>query len=197
MRAEHFLLCGYPLSRTAESSRRRAAGTHPTTAARGRIHTLVILDIARTFLAETPQIVGKLQHVVTSDDTVRRILRPARTGRTNERLILVENIVHTEHDFTPFVSENFLTDIGVTKQIIVVVIVRKTGVLRIGSTGRQRKSERKNHFQITLRRVVEIAVFRIGSGEDGVLRDVIGAVPRKGEIDVFRAVLLPNTARKS
>ena len=148
------------------------------------LHAVVILDIRGAFLAEAAQIVGKLHHIIAADHAVRGVLRPSRTRRAGECLVLIEHVVHADHDLAASVAEDFLADVNVAERVVAVVIVRKADILRVGRTRRKREAEREDHLQIPLRRMAEVAVFRIG-GIERVGRLVVRTVPRQREIDVL------------
>ena len=148
------------------------------------LHAVVILDIRGAFFAEAAQIVGKLHHIIAADHAVRGVLRPSRTRRAGECLVLIEHVVHADHDLAAPVAEDFLADVNVAERVVAVVIVRKADILRVGRTRRKREAEREDHLQIPLRRMAEVAVFRIG-GIERVGRLVVRTVPRQREIDVL------------
>ena len=172
-----------------EHSRRRAARAAGPHAARSRrlCHAVVILDVFRPLLAEPAQVVGELHHIVAADHAVGRILRPPRARRTGEGLVLVEDVVHADHDLAALVLEDLFADPGVAQQVGIVVIVRKTDVLRIGHAAREGKAQREDELHVALRRMVEITVLGTRFAQR-VGRLVIGTGPRKGEVHVLRNV---------
>ena len=142
------------------AARRRA---HHAPATGRHLGPLVVADVRRSLLAETPQIEGELQQIVASDHAVGGVLRPARTRRADEGRILVEDVVHPEADLAPPVAENLLADRGAAQKIGVVVVVGDALVLRIGRRRRESESLPEDELEIAPRRMVEVLVVLVAA----------------------------------
>ena len=101
----------------------RAAGTshggrtHTAHAVALAVRDAVVRQYARAALAEDTQVVVELNGEVTSDDAVPCVLRVARTRRARECGVLVEDVVHADHDLTQLVAEDLLADVGVAEGV--------------------------------------------------------------------------------
>lgn len=181
--------------RRTEPASGSGAAPHADGTRRALLNPLIILDVLRPLLAEEPQIIDELHTVITSHHAVPRVLRPTRTGRAHERLVLVENVVHADIDFAQLVAKDLFAHEQVAEQIAVVVIVRETQILDIRSAAREGESPAEDELERRRSLMVEITVLSSGSGE-GIDGFVVRAVPRRVK-STFSEMLLPNTTPAS
>lgn len=129
-------------------------------------------------------VVVELDAEVAAYDAVPCVLRIARAGGAGECGVLVEDVVHANEYLAELAAEDLLADVCVAEEILLVVVVRETDVLVVRGAGGEGEAAPEYEFQVSRCSVVEVAVCRAACGER-VLRLVVCAVPREGEIDVL------------
>ena len=89
------------------------------------IHTLIVGDIARSVLSEMAQIVDKLNHNIAAYCAIQGITSKTRACRATESRILIEDIIHANQHLASTIFEHLLAKVEITKQEVLVVVVRK------------------------------------------------------------------------
>ena len=133
------------------------------------------------------EVIYELYTEIATNHTICHILRISRTGRANKCSILISNIIHTNLNLSTIVTEKLLTEIEVTQNIVLVILVGKAEILHIRARGGEGKALPELPFKSTRCRVVEVVVLTIAR-RSGIPRLVECSVPRYGEVQLLRNV---------
>ena len=121
-------------------------------------HSHIVEILCRRAFAEGADVVDKLHCNIPANGEVCGVLDVVCTHTTPKIAVLVEDVIHTNAQLTTLILEEFLANVGVAEQNLLVVVVGDTFILVIGTIGSEGESLPDNPLEIHASIVAQIFV---------------------------------------